>query len=64
MLARAHACVQCGACIVQCPFDALHFQHPDGGVIEPETIRRFKLNLVGKRLVRTEGREAAEEEER
>jgi len=55
MLTRAPACVQCGACIVQCPFDALYFQHPDGGVIEPETIRRFKLNLVGKRLVRTEG---------
>jgi len=64
MLARAHACVQCGACIVQCPFDALHFQHPDGGVIEPETIRRFKLNLVGKRLVRTEGREEVGEKER
>ena len=35
----------------------------DGGVIEPETIRRFKLNLIGKRLVRTEGGEAAEEKE-
>jgi len=58
-LARAHACVQCGACIVQCPFDALHFRHPDGGVTPPETIRRFKLNLVGKRLVRTEAGEAA-----
>jgi NAD-dependent dihydropyrimidine dehydrogenase PreA subunit len=52
ILARTHACVQCGACIVQCPFDALHFRHPDGGVIEPETIRRFKLNLLGRRQVR------------
>ena len=60
-LARPQACVQCGACIVQCPFDALHFRQPDGGVIEPETIRRFKLNLVGKRSVGTEGEEAADE---
>ncbi len=42
-------CVQCGACIVQCPFDALHFQTPKGDIIPPETIRRFKLNLLGKR---------------
>jgi NAD-dependent dihydropyrimidine dehydrogenase PreA subunit len=62
-LARPDACVQCGACIVQCPFDALHFRHPDGGVIEPETIRRFKLNLVGKRVVRTEGGQAAKVKE-
>jgi NAD-dependent dihydropyrimidine dehydrogenase PreA subunit len=51
-LARSERCVQCGACIVQCPFDALFFQHPDGGVLPPETIRRFKLNLIGKRVVR------------
>jgi NAD-dependent dihydropyrimidine dehydrogenase PreA subunit len=63
VLARDHACVQCGACIVQCPFDALHFRQPDGGVIEPATIRSFKLNLVGRRLVRTEGGEAADEKQ-
>jgi NAD-dependent dihydropyrimidine dehydrogenase PreA subunit len=45
-------CVQCGACIVQCPCDALHFESPDGGVIPPDTIRRFKLNLMGKRVER------------
>jgi NAD-dependent dihydropyrimidine dehydrogenase PreA subunit len=49
---RAERCVQCGACIVQCPFDALHFRSPKGEVIPPETIRKFKLNLMGKRLVR------------
>jgi NAD-dependent dihydropyrimidine dehydrogenase PreA subunit len=59
-LPRASACVQCGACIVQCPFDALHFRQTDGGVIEPETIRRYKLNLVGKRVVRTAGGGASE----
>lgn len=48
---RAHACVQCGACIVQCPCDALCFKSPAGEIIPPETIRRFRLNMMGKRLV-------------
>jgi NAD-dependent dihydropyrimidine dehydrogenase PreA subunit len=50
-LPRADECVQCGACIVQCPFDALFFRSPEGGVVEPETVRRFKLNLIGTRKV-------------
>jgi NAD-dependent dihydropyrimidine dehydrogenase PreA subunit len=50
-LPRAEECVQCGACIVQCPFDALFFREPDGAIIEPETVRRFKLNLIGTRKV-------------
>ncbi len=45
-------CVRCGACIVQCPFNALHFKGPKGKIIPPETIRKFKLNLMGKRLVK------------
>lgn len=49
---RADRCVQCGACIVQCPFDALHFESPRGEIILPEDIRRFKLNMMGKRLVK------------
>lgn len=49
---KSRQCVQCGACIVQCPFDALHFQSPTGEKITPETIRRFKLNLMGKRVER------------
>jgi len=48
----AQRCVQCGACIVQCPNDALHFESPEGGIIAPDTIRRFKLNLMGKRVER------------
>ncbi len=44
-------CVQCGACIVQCPFDALFFRHPSGQVIPPDTVRAYKLNLLGSRLV-------------
>jgi NAD-dependent dihydropyrimidine dehydrogenase PreA subunit len=54
---RAHAtaipgaarCVQCGACVVQCPADALFFRGPQGQVILPETVRKFKLNLMGHR---------------
>jgi NAD-dependent dihydropyrimidine dehydrogenase PreA subunit len=42
-------CVQCGACIVQCPCDALSFVDPSGKVLSPNTIRRCKLNLMGKR---------------
>ncbi|MFQ6000166.1 MAG: 4Fe-4S binding protein, partial [Anaerolineae bacterium] len=52
---RSDRCVQCGACIVQCPFDALYFKSPKGEIILPETIRKFKLNLIGKRLVKEEG---------
>jgi NAD-dependent dihydropyrimidine dehydrogenase PreA subunit len=50
-LPREGQCVQCGACIVQCPFDALHFRSPAGDVVEPDAIRRFKLNLLGNRAV-------------
>jgi NAD-dependent dihydropyrimidine dehydrogenase PreA subunit len=49
---RSDRCVQCGACIVQCPFDALHFENPSGGILTPETVRNFKLNLIGKRMAR------------
>lgn len=48
--ARADECVQCGACIVQCPCDALEFQAPDGGRVPPAAIRKFKLNLLGRRM--------------
>ncbi|MEJ2006820.1 MAG: 4Fe-4S binding protein [Acidobacteriota bacterium] len=45
------ACVQCGACIVQCPEDALAFVAPGGERIPPETIRTHKLNLLGRRAL-------------
>ncbi len=51
---RAEKCVKCGACIVQCPFDAIHFETLDGRKISPEIIRKFKLNMMGKRLVTEE----------
>lgn len=50
---RPERCVQCGACIVQCPFDAVHFEGRKGEIILPEVIRRSKLSLVGKRLLST-----------
>jgi NAD-dependent dihydropyrimidine dehydrogenase PreA subunit len=50
-LPRAEQCVQCGACIVQCPFDALYFRSLKGDVVAPDTVRRFKLNLLGNRKV-------------
>jgi NAD-dependent dihydropyrimidine dehydrogenase PreA subunit len=50
LLPRAEQCVQCGACIVQCPFDALHFRNQHGEVLAPDTIRKFKLNLLGSRV--------------
>lgn len=49
---RAERCVQCGACIVQCPLGALHFESPSGEKIPPEAVRKFKLNLIGKRRVK------------
>jgi len=42
-------CIVCGACVVQCPRDAVRFRFPDGSVVEPETIRRTRLNLLGRR---------------
>lgn len=46
------ACILCGACIVQCPTDALQFRYDDGRVLEPQTVRRTRLNLMGKRAIR------------
>jgi NAD-dependent dihydropyrimidine dehydrogenase PreA subunit len=55
-LAHDERCVRCGACIVQCPQDALFFEDAGDGTgpsrrIEPDTIRRYKLNLMGRRSV-------------
>ena len=52
-LAHDERCVRCGACIVQCPTDALAFETADGRRVEPDVIRRFKLNLLGSRSVET-----------
>ena len=50
-LADSERCICCGACIVQCPEDALYFEDEKGLRVKPDTIRRFKLNLMGRRAV-------------
>ena len=50
-LARPEDCIQCGACIVQCPTDALRFRYDDGRVVEAPTIRATRMNLLGRRKV-------------
>jgi NAD-dependent dihydropyrimidine dehydrogenase PreA subunit len=50
-LSHAEECICCGACIVQCPEDALYFEDEKSERVEPDTIRRFKLNLMGRRAV-------------
>jgi len=48
-LAHDDRCIRCGACVVQCPQDALFFEDQQGERIEPDVIRKFKLNLLGER---------------
>jgi ferredoxin len=50
-LAHDERCILCGACVVQCPMDALAFQDESGTRIDPAVVRRFKLNMLGKRTV-------------
>ena len=51
ILAHDERCIRCGACVVQCPKDALFLESDAGERIPPDTIRRFKLNLLGKRKI-------------
>ena len=51
LIALPDACVQCGACVVQCPEDALAFVTPSGQRIPIETIRKYKLNMLGQRAI-------------
>jgi NAD-dependent dihydropyrimidine dehydrogenase PreA subunit len=57
-LKHPERCVACGACIVQCPFDALSFAGPHGESVAPATVRRYKLNLLGKRRADAARRDA------
>lgn len=54
-IVRPESCIRCGACLVQCPQDALSFEAPGGRRVGPEVIRRFKLNMLGKRATATDG---------
>jgi NAD-dependent dihydropyrimidine dehydrogenase PreA subunit len=46
---RPEDCLLCGACIVQCPDDALRFRYQDGHVVEPGVVRTTHLNMLGRR---------------
>ncbi len=50
-IAHLGRCIRCAACIVQCPADALYLEDDAGRRIGPEVVRRFKLNLLGRRTV-------------
>ena len=50
-IVRPADCIQCGACIVQCPQDALRFRYQDDRVVEAATIRSTRMNLLGRRTV-------------
>ncbi len=50
-IANPQRCIRCAACIVQCPVDALYLEDADGNRVEPDTVRKYKLNLLGKRSV-------------
>ncbi len=52
VLVRGERCVQCGACIVQCRYNAIYFKFPDGRTVQPEVIKKYRLNLMGKRFLR------------
>lgn len=58
-IAQPDACIQCGACIVQCPSDALRFRYDDGRIVDPATIRRTRLNMVGQRTIAVDEEHAA-----
>ncbi len=48
---RPDDCIECGACIVQCPEDALRFHYDDGRIVEAATIRTTRTNMLGRRTV-------------
>jgi NAD-dependent dihydropyrimidine dehydrogenase PreA subunit len=52
-IAGRSKCIRCGACVVQCPDDALRFRFSDGRVVEPATVRSTRMNLLGRRTAHT-----------
>jgi NAD-dependent dihydropyrimidine dehydrogenase PreA subunit len=51
-IVRPDDCIRCGACIVQCPEDAIQFRFRDGQVVEPATVRSTRMNMLGRRTVK------------
>lgn len=48
-LLHTERCIRCGACIVQCPFDALYFVDRKERKISPDFVRKHKVGFSGKR---------------
>ena len=49
VLERPDKCIFCGACVVQCQFDALSYADKKGRYVPPDFIRKHKVGLSGKR---------------
>jgi NAD-dependent dihydropyrimidine dehydrogenase PreA subunit len=52
VLEKPELCICCGACIVQCQFDALSYADEKGRHVSPEFVRKHKIGLSGKRKPR------------
>jgi len=52
ILERPELCVYCGACVVQCRFDALSYADREGKRVPPDFIRKHKIGFSGKRKPR------------
>ena len=52
LLEKPEKCICCGACIVQCQFDALNYVDKKGKRFLPDFVRKHKVGLSGKRKPR------------
>lgn len=52
ILERPEKCIYCGACVVQCQFDALSYANKKGRRVSPDFVRKHKVGLSGKRRPR------------
>jgi NAD-dependent dihydropyrimidine dehydrogenase PreA subunit len=60
-IARPDDCVRCAACIVQCPHDALRFRFDGGRVVDAPTVRRTRVNMLGRRSIELDTRPRSQE---
>ena len=52
VLEKPELCICCGACILQCQYDALKYTDGKGRCITPDYIRKHKIGLSGNRKPR------------
>jgi NAD-dependent dihydropyrimidine dehydrogenase PreA subunit len=53
-IVRPDDCVRCAACIVQGTHDALRFRFDGGRIVEAPTVRRTRVNMLGRRSIEIE----------